>query len=60
MYRWISLGKSRNLTSHTYNEETANEIAEAVRDEYVNLLNDVAARLDTERQGPRSSLFDTD
>ncbi|GAB3505489.1 nucleotidyltransferase substrate binding protein [Spirosoma knui] len=57
---WVRMGKSRNLTNHTYNEETANEIAEAARDEYVNLLNDLAARLDAERQGPQSSLFDTD
>lgn len=55
---WVRMGKSRNLTSHTYNEETANEIADAIKTEYVELFNSLATRLEEERNGRQSSLFD--
>ena len=32
---WMEMIKSRNETSHTYNEETANEIAEAIISRYL-------------------------
>ena len=31
---WMEMIKSRNQTSHTYNEDTANEIAEAITSRY--------------------------
>lgn len=31
---WMEMIKSRNLTSHTYNQDVAREIAEAVRERY--------------------------
>lgn len=31
---WMEMIKSRNQTSHTYNEETANEITAAIMDRY--------------------------
>ncbi len=31
---WMKMVKSRNATSHTYDESTANEITEAIRDSY--------------------------
>jgi nucleotidyltransferase substrate binding protein (TIGR01987 family) len=31
---WMSMIKSRNLTSHTYNEETTQEIVQAIKTEY--------------------------
>lgn len=31
---WMEMVKSRNATSHTYDESTANEITEAIRDNY--------------------------
>ncbi len=45
---WMDMIQSRNNTSHTYNEETANEIAKAIIDNYysefeklINKLNDL-------------------
>lgn len=35
---WMEMLKSRNLTSHTYNEETAKEICQAVFQEYNGLF----------------------
>ncbi len=35
---WMEMVKSRRLSSHTYNEETANEIAKAVINEYYPLF----------------------
>lgn len=32
---WMEMIKSRNRTTHTYNEETANEIAEAITSSYL-------------------------
>jgi nucleotidyltransferase substrate binding protein (TIGR01987 family) len=32
---WMAMIQSRNLSSHTYNEETANEIAEAILNSFV-------------------------
>jgi nucleotidyltransferase substrate binding protein (TIGR01987 family) len=32
---WMDMIKDRNLTSHTYNESTANKIAEAILDSYL-------------------------
>jgi nucleotidyltransferase substrate binding protein (TIGR01987 family) len=31
---WMEMVKSRNATSHTYDESTANEITEAIRENY--------------------------
>ncbi|RXK87962.1 nucleotidyltransferase [Chlorobaculum sp. 24CR] len=31
---WMEMIKSRNLTSHTYNQDVANEISEAIRQRY--------------------------
>nr|WP_299415878.1 nucleotidyltransferase substrate binding protein [uncultured Emticicia sp.] len=35
---WLDMVKSRTKTSHTYNEETANEIANAITNSYFNLF----------------------
>jgi nucleotidyltransferase substrate binding protein (TIGR01987 family) len=56
-YSWVRMHKSRNLTSHTYNEETADEIATAIKNEYVTVLNDLSHRLESEQNGRQSSLF---
>ncbi len=55
---WVRMHKSRNLTSHSYNDETAAEIADAVRGEYAHLLNTIATRLDAEQNNNQLSIFD--
>ncbi len=38
---WIKAMEDRNLTSHTYNEETANLIVDNIKNKYYFLLNDL-------------------
>lgn len=58
LVRYIHMHKSRNLTSHTYDEETANEIVEGIRNEYFRLLMDLLTRLEQEKAGKQTTLFD--
>lgn len=53
---WMRMYKSRNLTSHTYDEKTAEEIIEGIRKEYFNLLNSLQIKLEKERLGIQNSL----
>lgn len=53
---WMRMYKSRNLTSHTYDEKTAEEIIEGIRKEYFNLLNSLQIKLEKERLGKQNSL----
>ncbi|HEY6913035.1 MAG TPA: nucleotidyltransferase substrate binding protein, partial [Paludibacter sp.] len=46
---WMRMHKSRNLTSHTYDEQTAEEIITNIRKEYYYLLRDLRLRLQNER-----------
>lgn len=43
---WMDMLQSRNLTSHTYNEEVAEEICQAVFDVYFSLFRRLDERLD--------------
>jgi len=45
---WMRMHNSRNLTSHTYDEETANEIIHNIRNEYFFLLQNLNNRLTEE------------
>jgi nucleotidyltransferase substrate binding protein (TIGR01987 family) len=45
---WMRMHKSRNLTSHTYDEETAQEIAIQVSEEYFDLFKNLKIRLEKE------------
>jgi len=45
---WMQMHKSRNLTSHTYDEETAEEIIGEIRSLYFTLLKDLKIRLEKE------------
>ncbi|MBI9071373.1 MAG: nucleotidyltransferase substrate binding protein [Melioribacteraceae bacterium] len=44
---WMRMHKSRNLTSHTYDEQTAEEIIKSIRAEYFSLLNDLRDKLES-------------
>jgi len=48
---WMEMIKSRNLTSHTYNQEVACEIAEKVESLYFKLFQDFAERMKALRDG---------
>ena len=45
---WMKMLKSRNLTSHVYNEETAKAIVDGIRNSYFELLKALKLRLETE------------
>lgn len=42
---WIELLYSRNLTSHIYDEPTANEIFTNIKNKYLQLFNDLVKKL---------------
>ena len=46
---WMRMHVSRNLTSHTYDEETAEEIVRSIRSEYFHLLKSLQERLQDEK-----------
>ena len=46
---WMRMHVSRNLTSHTYDEETAEEIIKSIRTEYFDLLKNLQTRLQEEK-----------
>lgn len=53
---WMKMHKGRNLTSHTYDEDTAREIVEDIRDLYFELLSSLKIRLDEECQKQHPSI----
>lgn len=55
---WKEMKKSRELTSHTYNSETAEAIAHSVQFTYHKLLIDLNLRLEVERYGRQTTIFD--
>jgi len=54
---WMRMHKSRNLTSHTYDEQTANEIIKGIKEEYFLLLKNLQLRLEEERTGKQGELL---
>jgi len=46
---WMAMKKSRELTSHTYDEDTAKAIAAAILNRYYPLFKSLTAKLETER-----------
>lgn len=46
---WMRMHKSRNLSSHTYDEQIAEEIIKNIRTEYYYLLRDLRLRLENEK-----------
>jgi nucleotidyltransferase substrate binding protein (TIGR01987 family) len=45
---WIRMLESRNLASHTYNEEIASNIVKGIRQEYFDLMKSLMVRLEKE------------
>lgn len=45
---WIRMLESRNLASHTYNEEIASNIVKGIRQEYFDLMHALMTRLEDE------------
>lgn len=43
---WMRMIESRNLTTHTYNEETTRQILTAIKDEYVDAFLSLNERFD--------------
>jgi nucleotidyltransferase substrate binding protein (TIGR01987 family) len=54
---WMEMLKSRNLTSHTYNEDTAEEIVSAIIDSYYGLFKNLESKLENIRSGDQGNLF---
>jgi len=54
---WMRMHFSRNLTSHTYNQETADEIVEKIKVEYFDLFRKLKERLEQEKNGKQGELF---
>ncbi len=46
---WLKMHQSRNLTSHTYDEHTAEEVLEDIRSTYFYLLEELIIRLKQEK-----------
>jgi nucleotidyltransferase substrate binding protein (TIGR01987 family) len=54
---WMQMLQSRNLTSHSYNEDTADEISQAVIESYYDLFLTLEAKLEELRSGTLDELF---
>ncbi len=54
---WMEMIKSRNKTSHTYNEETAEEITEKIRDRYTNLFVTFQKQMESLRTSQQGDTF---
>jgi nucleotidyltransferase substrate binding protein (TIGR01987 family) len=46
---WIRMHKSRNLTSHTYDEATAENIIENIRQDYASLFKELKNQFEKEK-----------
>lgn len=55
---WRRLKKSRELTSHTYDSETAKEIYDDIRSEYIYLFEFLQKKLEEELGGKTGNLFE--
>jgi nucleotidyltransferase substrate binding protein (TIGR01987 family) len=54
---WMNMLISRNLTSHSYNEKTADEIASAVINTYFALFKALESKLGSLRSGSQGKLI---
>lgn len=54
---WMDMIKSRNLTTHTYNESTANEIFAKIMNYYYKAFLEFRDVMEQKRSGEQKSLF---
>jgi nucleotidyltransferase substrate binding protein (TIGR01987 family) len=57
---WMDMIKSRNLTTHTYNEDTAEEIFLRIVNDYSNQFSRFQAKMETYRSGNQQDIFSQD
>ena len=57
---WKAMKKSRDLTSHSYDGETADDIAENILDTYYDLFIQLETRLQLEKINEEKNLFNQD
>ena len=55
--QWRNMKKSRELTSHTYNSETADEIADNIISTYYTLFLKLEQKLEDEKGGKQTVIF---
>ena len=55
---WMEMIKSRNETSHTYNENTANEIYSKILNNYFEAFLEFKTNMEEKRSGKQQNLFD--
>ncbi|GGH15996.1 nucleotidyltransferase substrate binding protein [Mucilaginibacter phyllosphaerae] len=54
---WMQMLQSRNLTSHSYNEDTADEIVSAILNNYFDEFKTLESKLESLRSGTQNDLF---
>jgi nucleotidyltransferase substrate binding protein (TIGR01987 family) len=54
---WMDMIESRNKTSHTYNEETSNEIFGKILNEYYPVFSDFRKLMEEKQSGNQNNLF---
>jgi nucleotidyltransferase substrate binding protein (TIGR01987 family) len=55
---WLKMHSSRNLTTHSYDKETADEIVLQIRENYFGLFKELQIKLEEELTGKQKSLSD--
>jgi nucleotidyltransferase substrate binding protein (TIGR01987 family) len=55
---WMEMINSRNKTTHTYDEETANEIFTKILDEYFPAFMQFRSKMEEIRRGKQGNLFE--
>ncbi len=54
---WMDMITARNMTSHTYNEDTANDIFEKILVYFYPVLKDFRNQMEVKRSGKQGKLF---
>lgn len=55
---WMDMIQSRNKTSHTYNEDIANEIYAKIINEYFRMFVDFKNKMEEKRSGEQKNVFE--